>query len=285
MKKIKLGIIGHGFVGQATDHGFSKVREKFIVDPRYGTTIEELKKFQPDFIFICVPTPMKKDGSQDPSIVKNVFKELENNFKGIPKILKSTILPDLLNKLTKDQDSFVYNPEFLREKHANKDFINSPFVILGGEKSTCKEVELLYRNFSSCLTKKYLNVDIETASLIKYSINSFLATKVLFFNGIKDIFDELDTKESWVDFINILSLDERIGDSHMSVPGHDGKRGFGGACFTKDTAALINYSDSISKKFELLQTVVSLNNSLRKSYKNLDKREKDQNVNYDFSND
>jgi len=285
MKKVKLGIIGHGFVGQATDHGFSKVREKYIVDPRYGTTIEGLKKFQPDFIFICVPTPMKKDGSQDSSIVKKVFNELENNFKGTPKILKSTILPDLLNKLTNDQDSFVYNPEFLREKHANEDFINSPFVILGGKKSTCKEVELLYRNFSSCLTKKYLNVDMETASLIKYSINSFLATKVLFFNGIKDIFDELDTKESWVDFINILSLDERIGDSHMSVPGHDGKRGFGGACFTKDTAALINYSDSISKKFELLKKVVSLNNSLRKSYKNLDKREKDQNVNYDFSND
>ncbi len=285
MKKVKLGIIGHGFVGQATDHGFSKVREKYIVDPRYGTTIEELKKFQPDFIFICVPTPMKKDGSQDSSIVKNVFKELENNFKGTPKILKSTILPDLLNKLTNDQDSFVYNPEFLREKHANEDFVNSPFVILGGKKSICKEVELLYRNFSSCLTKKYINVDMETASLIKYSINSFLATKVLFFNGIKDIFDEQDTKESWVDFINILSLDERIGNSHMSVPGHDGKRGFGGACFTKDTAALINYSDSISKKFELLQKVVSLNNSLRKSYKNLDKREKDQNVNYDFSND
>lgn len=285
MRKIKLGIIGHGFVGQATDHGFSKVRDKFIVDPRYGTTIEELKKFKPDFIFICVPTPMKKDGSQDPSIVNNVFKELENNFNGIPKILKSTILPDLLNKLTNDQDSIVYNPEFLREKHANEDFINSPFVVLGGEKSTCKEVELLYRNFSSCLTKKYFNVDMETASLIKYSINSFLATKVLFFNGIKDIFDELDTKENWVDFINILSLDERIGNSHMSVPGHDGKRGFGGACFTKDTAALINYSDSISKKFELLQKVVSLNNSLRKSYKSLDKREKDQNVNYDFSND
>jgi UDPglucose 6-dehydrogenase len=285
MKKVKLGIIGHGFVGQATDHGFFKVREKFIVDPRYGTTIEELKNFQPDFIFICVPTPMKKDGSQDSSIVKNVFKELENNFKGTPKILKSTILPDLLNKLTNDQDSFVYNPEFLREKHANEDFVNSPFVILGGKKSICKEVELLYRNFSSCLTKKYINVDMETASLIKYSINSFLATKVLFFNGIKDIFDELDTKESWFDFINILSLDERIGDSHMSVPGHDGKRGFGGACFTKDTAALISYSDSISKKFELLQKTVSLNNSLRKSYKNLDKREKDQNVNYDFSND
>ena len=71
----------------------------------------------------------------------------------------------------------------------------------------------------------------------------------------------------------------------MSVPGHDGKRGFGGACFPKDTNALINYSDSISKKFELLQKTVSLNNSLRKSYKNLDKREKDQNINYDFSND
>ena len=58
-------------------------------------------------------------------------------------------------------------------------------TLICGKKSICKEVELLYRNFSSCLTKKYINVDMETASLIKYSINSFLATKVLFFNILK----------------------------------------------------------------------------------------------------
>ena len=71
----------------------------------------------------------------------------------------------------------------------------------------------------------------------------------------------------------------------MSVPGHDGKRGFGGACFTKDTAALINYSNSIDMKFELLEKVVHLNNSLRKSYEELDQREKEQNVNYEFFKD
>ena len=109
-----------------------KVKDKFIVDPKYETSINELKNFKPNFIFICVPTPMKNDGSQDTSIVIDVFSKLKNNFKGVPKILKSTILPDTLLKLANEHDSLIYNPEFLREKNADKDFINAPFIILGG---------------------------------------------------------------------------------------------------------------------------------------------------------
>lgn len=285
MTKIRLGIIGHGFVGQATDVGFSKVKDKYIVDPKYGTSINELKNFKPNFIFICVPTPMRNDGSQDTSIVIDVFSKLKNNFQGVPKVLKSTILPDTLVKLAKEHDSLIYNPEFLREKNADEDFINAPFIILGGKNTICKEVEKLYREYSACKTDNYLFIDIKTASLVKYSINAFLATKVLFFNGIKDIYDELNPEVNWEDFTKILALDNRIGNSHMSVPGHDGKRGFGGACFTKDTAALINYSDSIDMRFELLEKVVHLNNSLRKSYEELDQREKEQNVNYEFFKD
>jgi len=62
-KTLKLGIVGYGFVGKATDWGFNKRIEKFIVDPLLGTTIEELKDFKPDLVFICVPTPMDDDGS------------------------------------------------------------------------------------------------------------------------------------------------------------------------------------------------------------------------------
>ena len=70
----------------------------------------------------------------------------------------------------------------------------------------------------------------------------------------------------------------------MMVPGHDGKKGFGGACFTKDTAALINYARSIKASFDLLESAVKINNKIRSSYKDLDQREKEQNVNYNFEN-
>ena len=78
MKKnsLKLGIVGHGFVGKATDFGFSINVEKFIVDPLLNTTIQQLSDFNPEIIFICVPTPMDNDGSQDTSIINSVIREL-----------------------------------------------------------------------------------------------------------------------------------------------------------------------------------------------------------------
>ena len=77
-------------------------------------------------------------------------------------------------------------------------------------------------------------------------------------------------------------MDKRIGNSHMNVPGHDGRLGFGGACFTKDTAALIKYSASLNQEFTLLKKAVKINNNIRSKYDQVDQREKDQNVNYEF---
>ena len=70
----------------------------------------------------------------------------------------------------------------------------------------------------------------------------------------------------------------------MEVPGHDGKKGFGGACFTKDTAALLKYSEEVGEHFSLLGSVININNSIRMAYQKLDPREKDQNVNYEVDN-
>ena len=74
-KKLKLGIVGHGFVGKATDWGFNKRITKFVVDPLLNTSVSDLKDFEPEIVFICVPTPMSDDGSQDSSIIVNVVSE------------------------------------------------------------------------------------------------------------------------------------------------------------------------------------------------------------------
>ena len=114
------------------DKGFDKEVKKLVVDPIYGTNINDLVKFKPEIIFVCVPTPMNSDGSQDSSIVEDIFKKFGDKFLDIPLVLKSTILPDKLKKISEDFNNLIYNPEFLREKFAEEDFINSPFVILGG---------------------------------------------------------------------------------------------------------------------------------------------------------
>ena len=282
MKKVKVGIVGYGFVGKATAKGFSKNTELFVVDPLLGTNLSDLKEFMPEFIFLCLPTPMKKDGSQDFTSVKEVFMEMLSNKVSSTIILKSTVTPSNIKIVDNLFEDYIYNPEFLREKHAEEDFINSSMIILGGSKDNQKKVRNLYENHSICETKNYVLTDKITASLIKYSINSFLASKVIFFNQLKDLFDSSGAKEDWDFFINVLEMDKRIGNSHMNVPGHDGRLGFGGACFTKDTAALLKYAESINQEFTLLKKAVKINNDIRSKYDHVDQREKDQNVNYEF---
>ena len=277
----KIAIVGHGFVGKATDVGFVESVDKFIVDPYLGTTIDDLQKFQPDIIFICVPTPMGDDGSQDYSIVKNVITELKDKCADAIKVIKSTVLPSILRKLHEIDKKVIYNPEFLREKHADEDFINSDMIIFGGDRVISEKVSKAYLNCSKCKTRDHIFTDLETASLIKYSINTFLATKVIFFNEIFEIFNKLEVNDSWEDIIKVIALDKRIGKSHMSVPGHDNRKGFGGACFPKDSLALAKYSIDLDSKMNLLAKAIKINNQIRSSYEDLDERESVQNVSFD----
>ena len=113
-RKLKLGIVGHGFVGKATDWGFNKRVSKFIVD-RAGYEYTRFKEFEPEIVFICVPTPMSEDGSQDSSIIENVIKELILHCPNAIKVIKSTVLPSMLDELYKLDSKLIYNPEFLRE--------------------------------------------------------------------------------------------------------------------------------------------------------------------------
>ena len=280
-RKLKLGIVGHGFVGKATDWGFNKRTSKFIVDPLLNTSISDLKGFEPEIVFVCVPTPMSDDGSLDSSIIKEVIKDLVLYCPNAIKVIKSTIIPSLLEELHELDSKLVYNPEFLREKHANSDFINSDMIIFGGDRNISTQVSNAYLRHSRCKTKEHIFTDLKTASLIKYSINTFLATKVIFFNELHSIYEKLNVKDSWESVINIISRDKRIGSSHMNVPGHDGRKGFGGACFPKDSLALIKFANSQGIDLNSLISTVKINNKIRSKYKEPDSRESEQNVSFD----
>ena len=270
---MKLLIVGHGFVGSAVEYGFSHPAvETTIIDPKYGTHLKDVEVKDYQAVFVCVPTPFGSNGI-DSTILDDVMSYL------IPKepqqwptvIIKSTVTPDVLSKYEKN--FIVYNPEFLTEKSANEQFINPQFHVFGGNTMTTQMVSKLYQKYSLCNPCAEFHMTMQEASFVKYTINSFLAMKVLFFNQIYDA-----AAQAGVDFNTIIKAvgsDNRIGHSHTKVPGFDGKQGYGGACFPKDTSAFTKFSD----KLTLLEKCIKINNDYRSRYE-LDNREIEQNVNY-----
>jgi UDPglucose 6-dehydrogenase len=158
----------------------------------------------------------------------------------------------------------VYNPEFLTEANAFDDFLNPKMQVLGGKWKDCEAVEKAYIRHSSVKIVPTFKVDLITASLIKYTINSWLATKVTFFNELNDLFNKSGTKIPWENFIDMLTRDDRMGDSHMQVPGTDSKQGFGGHCFPKDTEALLYYAKLKKGELGILKTAIDKNKKIRK---------------------
>ena len=85
-------------------------------------------------------------------------------------------------------------------------------------------------------------------------------------------------KEDWDSFIKIVSKDSRIGSSHMNVPGHDGRMGFGGACLPKDANAIVKYAESLGGDLAVLASAIKINNKIRAKYNENTKRENEQNI-------
>lgn len=263
---MKLGIVGHGFVGSAVDQGFTRDCDKFVVDPKHNNNnIQDLIEFQPQATFVCVPTPQSDSGEADANIIMSVLTEL-NNYKGHLVMIKSTVPA---YKLTEFVDRFsniniIYNPEFLTEKNYIEDFRNPPMHVFGGDRKHTEQAELIYKEHSVCKSCPVFHTDIITASFVKYSINSFLATKVTFFNELYDAYQSAGGKD-FRELTNIMSTDMRIGNSHMRVPGNNGERGYAGSCFPKDTAALAYYAREIlNTPFTQLETSIKINQDLRK---------------------
>jgi len=257
---IKIGIIGKGFVGTAVAHGFSHQTSYganiriYDIDPvKSQNTLEDTVN-NSDFLFLSVPTPSSKDGTMNLSIVENALQSMNdiNQNKDNIVLLRSTVVPGTTKYLQEKFSNlrFVFNPEFLTERSATFDFINQSRVILGGEEKYTNKVKKLYRDrFGQYLP--VLETTFQTAELVKYMNNLFFATKVSFLNEMRLLADKIDV--DWDKAVEGFILDGRIGHSHLSVPGPDGKFGFGGSCFPKDIQALIQFADSNDIEMSVLK--------------------------------
>ena len=248
---MKIGVIGNGYVGGAVAHGFSpastgtcEVKVYDVLPERSMNTLDETVN-DSDFIFVSVPTPMNKNGSISLKFINEVFKNVngvncrdDNIF-----ILKSTVVPGTTEKLQEKYPNLniVFNPEFLTEKSARLDFINQDRVVLGGDKLYTSQVAKLFdERFKYC---HIIQTDFKTAEMIKYFSNIFFTVKVSFVNEMKLICDSIGA--DWNTALEGFVADGRIGDSHLNVPGPDGKFGFGGSCFPKDINAFMTFAKSI----------------------------------------
>ena len=238
MNNINVGVIGNGFVGEAISFAFSSVANMYIYDTDSSRCLNDIESVHKcDFVFVCVPTPMFQDGSQDLSYVESAFEKATDR----PiYILKSTVLPGTTKKLSEQYPNFkiIFSPEFLTERTAKLDMLTQSRIVLGGELLLTDKAKTLFNKRFKI--KNIIQTDSKTAELIKYMNNTFFATKVSIMNEFKLLCDKIGG--NWEDALKGFVSDGRIGDSHLNVPGHDGKLGYGGTCFPKDVNALISFS-------------------------------------------
>lgn len=262
----KIGIIGNGFVGNAIYQNVKNYYSTFVYDKLPEKCLNSINEvLNCDFIFICVPTPMidAEGGVCNISILKSIFLEIPLNTKGIF-ILKSTIpigvTDELLNK-RKDL-KIIHNPEFLTASNAVNDFANTERNIFGGDYETCLKVSELLKKITP--NAKNIFVSTKESETIKYFSNTFLATKVAYFNLMYDLSELL--KLNYSNLVEGVCSDSRIGFSHSKVPGPDGYKGFGGTCFPKDINALINTLKVNKVNSEILEEIWKYNKLIRSKW-------------------
>jgi UDPglucose 6-dehydrogenase len=221
-----------------------------------------------DAVFIAVGTPSRRgDGHADLTYLFAAAEEIAHNLSGNAVVVtKSTVpvgtgrrLQQLFAKLRPDLVIEVAsNPEFLREGSAIEDFLRPDRIVVGAESAHARQVlDRLYRPLNLTQTP-ILFTSIETAELIKYATNSFLATKVTFINEMADLCEKVGADVQGV--AQGLGLDRRIGNKFL----HPGP-GYGGSCFPKDTAALLRIAEEANVPQRIVESVVAVNEGRKRS--------------------
>ena len=207
-----------------------------------------------DFIFICLPTPQGLDGSADTSIVFDAVNSFGSALSPNSILITKSTMPigsvrKLQNLVAETGATVAANPEFLREGSAVQDTLNPERIVIGcDDKRKAQQLADLYASIAS----QIFITDPQSAELIKYASNAFLATKVTFINSIATLCDAVGADVLSVS--QALGSDSRIGNKFLT-PGP----GWGGSCFPKDTSALLHLSTELGYPFRLLDAVISAN--------------------------
>lgn len=267
---MKVGIIGKGFVGGAMYECFKGIFDVHVwdIDEEKCTvrTLESLVDWA-DFIFVSVPTPMNDDGSCDTSIVEDVAAKIANVRKDKIVVIKSTVPPGTTKRLGERHGlQMAFNPEFLTEANAVADFRHQPMIVVGTDNDEVgtKIWQLYYSYVAKTGYMPHMKgCTTAEAEMFKYVANTFLAVKVIFANEIKLLCDKVGIEYNNV--ADVAKLDRRLGATHWKVPGPDGKLGYGGSCFPKDTNALVSFADSVNVDLWLLTNAMYVNDDIRET--------------------
>jgi UDPglucose 6-dehydrogenase len=289
-------IVGAGYVGLVTALGLAHKGNKVFCIDRSKKKIEKLKKGIPTIyeeglkdllkqclkdnniyftndlgegvrkskvVFIAVGTPPKPDGDVDLSQLNDAIKQISNYINSYKVIVNKSTVPVgtqkyvnrvlLENKIPKEKFDVVSNPEFLREGKAVSDFLYPNRIVIGYDSNKAKKImEELYKPFNS----KIIYTNPETAELIKYASNAFLATKISFINEVANLCSKVGADIETVAYA--MGLDNRISPKFLKAG-----IGFGGSCFPKDTEALIKIGEKNGCDFKIVRSAIEVNRTQR----------------------
>jgi len=258
-----IGIVGQGFVGEAVYETMKAAYNIETFDIAKSSTCESLEELcrKVKIIFLCLPTPMKKNGECDLRIIENIVEKIDDLGKDKIIVIKSTIPPGTTKRLNSvcNNVQIVFNPEFLTEANYIDDFRNQSRIIIGGPRPASTKVKNIFKKVFQ--NTPIIKTGSNTAEMVKYFANCFLATKVSFANEMKQFCDKKDIDYDKV--VEYALYDARIGRSHLEVPGPDGRLGFGGSCFPKDVNALIQEMKKEDVNAGVLKAVWRKNLSVR----------------------
>lgn len=260
IQKLKDGII------PIYEPGLEEMVKKNIYYKRlFFTNSMEYAVKNSEVIFIAVGTPPKEDGSADLKYVMDVAEQIGQFINGYKVIVDKSTVPigtgqkvkkivnDCLRRQNKDYEfDVVSNPEFLREGSAVQDFTHPDRVVIGCESEKAEKImksvyRVLYLNETP-----FIDTNIETAEMIKYACNAFLATKITFINEIANLCEKVNANVQ--DVAKAMGKDGRISPKFL----HAGP-GYGGSCFPKDTKALASIAREYDEKMSVIETVIEAN--------------------------
>jgi len=258
---MNIGIIGLGVVGSANAYGFKKLGHKvFVHDLKLNTSIEDTLNTQ--LVFICVPTPSKKNGACDTRTVEKIIRLLNNKkYQGIICIRSSTepgFTQRMINKYQNKKICFV--PEFLRERCAIQDFTKDHQLLAVGTKSK-KIFNIVVKAHGYFPVNKEMLTPSE-AEILKYFINLYASLRITFANIFYEIANKFDSNYNKIKNCYIKT---GRGSPKMYLDVNSKLRGYAGICLPKDTKSIIHLIKKKKLKFDLISSIHSDNKKLKKT--------------------
>ena len=213
-------------------------------------------------VFIAVGTPPLPDGRADLSFVRQVAEAIGDNLNDYKVVITKSTVPvgtgQMVEKVVRERSggreefAVVSNPEFLREGSALEDFYRPDRVVIGARTQRAVDVMLEIYAPLKAAGVPFVISNVESAEMIKYASNGFLATKISFVNEVAELCEAVGADVEVV--ARGMGLDSRIGPKFL----HPGP-GFGGSCFPKDTRAVAQIAEEHGVRFEIIDAVLSAN--------------------------